>query len=82
MELYNAGKYDEAIAAFKELDGYKDSANQIKNCEEAIETELKEQKYNNAVSLYEAGKYSEAITEFKALGTFRDSKAYLYHCET
>ncbi len=30
VELYNAGKYEEAIAAFTALDGYKDSAAQIK----------------------------------------------------
>ena len=30
VELYNAGKYEEAIAAFTALDGYKDSAAQLK----------------------------------------------------
>lgn len=32
MALYNAGKYDEAIVVFKELDGYKDSNAQIERC--------------------------------------------------
>lgn len=32
MELYNAGEYDEAIAAFKTLDGYEDSEMQVANC--------------------------------------------------
>lgn len=35
VEIYNAGKYDEAIAAFKGLNGYKDSEEQITKCEKA-----------------------------------------------
>ena len=36
VALMNAGKYSEAIAAFDAMDGYKDSAAQIKYCEDAI----------------------------------------------
>ncbi len=32
MQLYNDGKYDEAIITFKNLKGYKDSEKQIDNC--------------------------------------------------
>ena len=32
IELYNAGKYDEAITAFNALNGYKDSDTQLENC--------------------------------------------------
>ena len=32
VTLYNAGKYDEAISAFADLDGYKDSETQIEKC--------------------------------------------------
>jgi len=66
VELYNAGKYDEAITAFKALNGYKDSATQITKC-------IKDSKYNSAVELYNAGKYDEAITVFKALNGYKDS---------
>jgi len=36
VSLMDAGKYEEAIAAFEAMDGYKDSAEQIVNCEDAI----------------------------------------------
>ena len=32
LNLYNTGKYDEAITAFKNLNGYKDSEEQLENC--------------------------------------------------
>ena len=44
----NAGQYDEAIEAFEDLDGYKDSKKQIENCKTAI----KEEKYRAAKQLY------------------------------
>ncbi|MBR4635510.1 MAG: tetratricopeptide repeat protein, partial [Clostridia bacterium] len=75
LELYNAGKYDEAITAFKALNGYRDSEDQIINCETAI-------KYNAALELYNAGKYDEAITAFKALNGYRDSEDQIINCET
>ena len=36
VKLYDEGKYEEAIAAFKEMNGYKDSDEQIKKCNTAI----------------------------------------------
>ncbi len=36
MEFYNVGQYEEAITAFENLDGYKDSAEKIKVCKTAI----------------------------------------------
>ena len=69
VDLYNAGKYDEAIAAFKALDGYKDSADRITACEKA----KKDAAYNEAVSLKEAGKYNEAIALFESLNGYKDS---------
>jgi tetratricopeptide (TPR) repeat protein len=73
VELYNAGKYEEAIAAFTALDGYKDSAAQIEKCETAI----KDEKYASAVELYTAGKYEEAIAAFTALDGYKDSAAQI-----
>jgi hypothetical protein len=78
VELYNAGKYEEAIAAFTALDGYKDSATQIEKCETAI----KDEKYAGAVELYTAGKYEEAIAAFTALDGYKDSAAQIEKCET
>ena len=67
------GKYYEAIAAFEKLDGYKDSADKIDECNISII----DGKYKNAVSLMEAGKYAEAIELFSTLSDYKDSKKYL-----
>ena len=76
VELYNAGKYDEAITAFEAMNGYKDSAEQIIKCETAI----KDQKYNAAVELYNAGKYDEAISAFESLNSYKDSAEHIENC--
>lgn len=71
VELYNAGKYDEAITAFTELNGYKDSETQITKCETAI----KDQKYNNAIEQCNAGNYLEAYDTLINLNGYKDSAA-------
>ena len=68
VSLYKAGKYDDAIEEFKQLNGYKDSEKQIENCVTAIN----EPKYRSAVDLYNAGEYEEAYKEFSALD-YKDS---------
>ena len=78
VALKDAGKYEEAIKAFKALNGYKDSAAQITACETAI----KDRDYAAAVALYDAGKYEEAIKAFKALNGYKDSAAQITKCET
>ena len=72
-ELYSQGKYEEAIAAFTALDGYKDSAEQIAKCETAIN----DGKYNAAVELYNAKKYGEAYAALTELNGYRDSAELL-----
>jgi len=69
VALMNAKKYDEAIVAFEDLDGYKDS-----------EDKIKEAKYAKAVSLMSAEKYDEAKKEFEALGEYKDSADKLKEC--
>ncbi|MBR6807851.1 MAG: TIR domain-containing protein [Clostridia bacterium] len=73
VSLMEDGKYYEAIAAFEKLDGYKDSADKIDECNISII----DGKYKNAVSLMEAGKYAEAIELFSTLSDYKDSKKYL-----
>lgn len=63
VALMEAGQYNEAIAAFEAMEGYKDSTTQIEEC-----------KYMSAVSLIEAGQYQEAIAAFKAMEGYRDSE--------
>ena len=67
--LYNATKYDEAITAFKELNGYKDSEAQITKCETAIN----DAKYNAAVALIEKGDIINAYESLIALNGYKDS---------
>ncbi len=78
VDLYNAGKYDEAITAFQSLNGYKDSTEQIAKCETAI----KDSKYNAALDLYNAGKYFEAFLAFNALEGYKDSTTQKKKCST
>lgn len=69
LELKNAGKYEEAIIAFENMDGYKDSDDQIDECQTAIN----EIAYNKATQIFNSGKYEEAYALFNALGMFKDS---------
>ena len=77
ISLYESGKYEEAIAAFEAMDGYKDSAEQIEICNTAIT----EREYKKALDLYNAGEYEEAIESFKALNGYKDSAAQIIKCE-
>lgn len=70
------GDYAEAIAVFEALDGYKDSAEQIKKCELG----MLDQRYDNAILLMNEGKYDEAISAFQALDGYRDSKEQIKTC--
>ena len=67
--LMNAEKYEEAIAAFEALNGYKDSADQIVACQELKE---KEKKYQEATTLNKAGKYAEAYAVFATITGYKD----------
>ena len=71
VALMNDGKYEEAIAMFEKMDGYKDSRSQ---CVEAT--------YQEAVALMEAGKYDEAITAFETMDSYKDSAKKLEECQT
>lgn len=55
-------KYEEALAIFEAIDGFKDSANMIL-----------ESKYNIAISLMKSGKYEEAIIAFEEINGYKDS---------
>ena len=76
VKLMESGKYEEAIATFEELDGYKDSADKIEECNAAI----LETNYNNAIALMDEGKYEEAISAFEALNGYKDSADKITEC--
>ena len=72
ITLMYAGKYTEAISAFEALDGYKDSATKITECNTAILAIL-DGKYNDAITLMDAGNIVEAYEALVALEGYKDS---------
>ena len=76
VKLMEEGKYEEAIAAFEAMNGYKDSAVQIENCQ----TGIKDRKYDAAVALMNEGKYEEAIKTLQIMNGYRDSAAQIEKC--
>lgn len=62
INLMEQQDYEAAMAAFEEIDGYKDSNKQIEEC-----------KYNSAISLMEQGDYESALKIFKELNGYKDS---------
>ena len=76
IELYEQGKYDEAISAFEALDGYKDSAEQIQICKDAKCEEI----YVKAKNLYNSGDYEQALKLFESISEYKDSKTQIQLC--
>ena len=70
VALMEEGKYEEAIAAFKELKDHLNSEKKIEECETAILDAY----YSHAESLMKEGKYDEAIEVFESLNGYRDSE--------
>ena len=71
--LFDDGRYQEAIAAFEALDGYRDSAEMIEQCGRGM-------RYNAALALCENGQYRQALPELIALRDFRDGEQQLKEC--
>ena len=76
IALMEEGKYEEAITVFEVIEGYKDSAEQIENCNEKI----KEKDYVNAQEIMKTGDYFQAAIQFKKLGNYKDSKEKSNEC--
>ena len=77
VALKEAGNYEEAINVFEAMNGYKDSAEQIEECEIGI----LENKYKAAMEVKDAGNYEEAITAFKEIDGYKDSAEQKVACE-
>ena len=69
VALAEAGKYTDAITAFKELGEYSDSQKKAVECE-----------YNYALSLEENGKFAEAKIAFENLGDYSDASTRMQAC--
>ena len=67
VEMMNNGNYEEAIAAFEELDGYKESENQIKECNYLYATDfLNKKDYTNALIYFnKCGDYKDTNNRVK-----------------
>ena len=74
--LMTSEKYEEAIAAFKALNGYSDSVTKINECNAAI----LEREYQKALKLMADEKYEDAIQAFKALNGYSDSATKIDEC--
>lgn len=75
--------YEDAIAIFKELDGWKDSEEQIAKCQKMI-LEIKRDRYAKATALMEAGsvqEYLQAAGLFSTLQGYRDSRKQSENCK-
>ena len=75
--LYAAGQYEEALAAFRKLNGYKDCEEIIGACEDM----LLAPKYDAALTLFNEGRYEETIDALKALDGYKDSEFLIEACE-
>lgn len=71
IALMNAGQYEEAISVFEAMDGYKDSAAHIENCNMAILGI----KYDEAVALMGSGDVTAAYEALIALDGYKDSNS-------
>lgn len=71
VSLMESGKYQDAISAFGELAGYRDSLHKIEECKVAI----LEERYQEALAFIESGKYEEAAKILHELGSHKDSAA-------
>lgn len=76
VELYNAGKYSDALKAFNEIKFFGDSAEYIEKCKFGIIDE----KYISAIALYETGKYEDALAEFKNIKGHKEANDYVEKC--
>lgn len=83
--MMEQGRYMDAAFAFQALNGYKDSAEKLKECEQimmANETAALDKQYAEAAALMESGKYEEAIAAFEALDGHKDSASQIEACKT
>ena len=78
VALMEAGDYQSARAIFVSLDGYKDSAAMVEQCNNA---DL-DATYDTAVQLMNEQKYVEAIVVFRKLGGYKDSDELIEKCQS
>ena len=73
VKLYEEGSYEDAIAEFRALDGYKDSNQQIVKCQEAIQEEENEMTYNEALQCHKNGDIAQAVSLLGEIKEYKDA---------
>ena len=77
IELYQAERYEEAIAAFEDLGKYRDSVDKIALAKQEIQVRdesILAEKYQQAEEFLIGKNYIEAIDAFTELGDYKDAK--------
>ena len=77
VNLYENGKYEEAISAFEAMGGYKDSSEMVKQCKEGVNNAA----YLEALKLFESEEYEKAKAAFASLENYKDSKEMIEKCK-
>lgn len=72
-----AGRYEDAIYIFEDLDGFKDSEDRIAECEAG----MIEAKYNETVESMNKGYYASAAKSFTDLNGYKDSASLALFCK-
>ena len=72
MELYESGKYYEALQVFEDISDHNDSSEMIEKCNSELE-----KKYKNAKSFYAGGEYEKAIACFEEIKGYKDSESLI-----
>ena len=81
LALVDAGQYQEAIAAFEALDGYKDSAAKIEVCNQLLEKAKLEDKYLQAQTHVQNAQYEDAhrlLQQLRFVDGYTDKVQQLY----
>lgn len=77
VALWENKKYEEAMTAFKALNGYRDSQEYINQCIEKINDII----YNQGLSLISEENYEEAIAKLTPISDYKDSAEKIAECE-
>ena len=77
IQLYNNQKYNDAIAEFEKLSGFRDSDDMIEKSKDGIKT----LEFNKIMELYNKGNYPEASWGFAELGDFKNAAEMLKKSE-
>lgn len=76
LSLMDTGNYPDAIEIFSSLHHYKDSAEKISRCNEAI----RDNQYHSAIDLMKHKKYTEAIAIFESMSEYKDCESKIHDC--